>query len=93
MKNHYHQSAFKGRQVCPLCPLAGDILPAPNRTPLESALPMSEILVIGPVNGVYHLGYQVVGSNKFYSLHQFISKALADLTAWRMNSNREKGIV
>lgn len=93
MQINYHQSAFKGRHACPSCPLAGDILPAPNWIPLESALAMHQITVIGPIDGLYHLGYQVDGSRIFYSINLFVSKELADITAWRMNTNRMKGIV
>lgn len=53
---------------------------------------MHSIVVIGPVDGYHLLGYYAEGSNKFYVMHKFCSKALADLTAWRMNSGRQKGI-
>jgi hypothetical protein len=54
---------------------------------------MGCVTVIGPVKGVYHLGYQAEGSAIFYSINEFVSKELAEVTAWRMNSNRAKGIV
>jgi hypothetical protein len=52
---------------------------------------MLQITVIGPVNGVYHLGYQASDSNVFYSINEFVSRELAEITAWRMNSARVMG--
>lgn len=54
---------------------------------------MSQIVVIGPVKGLHLLGYYVESSSKFYVIQEFVSEELANLTAWRMNSNRAKGIV
>jgi len=53
---------------------------------------MHTIVVIGPIDGFYLLGYYANGCNTFYVMHKFCSKELAELTAWRMNSNREKGV-
>jgi hypothetical protein len=54
---------------------------------------MHNIVVVGPVNGLYHLAYDVPGTNRYLSINPFVSKELADITAWRMNFNRQRGIV
>lgn len=53
---------------------------------------MHEIIVVGPIDGQYILGYFSEGSGTLYIIHKFFSKEFANLTAWRMNSNRQKGI-
>lgn len=45
---------------------------------------METYTVIGPVGGVYHVGYYGPGG-KFYSAHEFVSKDSAHITAHRMN--------
>lgn len=52
---------------------------------------MPAITVIGPINGVYHLGYQTAGG--FYSINEFVSKDLAALAAWKMTSDRQTGVM
>lgn len=52
---------------------------------------MLDIVVVGPIDGLYHLGYWDEDARTFYSIQTFTSKTLADLTAWRMNQERQKG--
>jgi hypothetical protein len=49
------------------------------------------IVVIGPVNGFHLLGYYAEGSGTFYLIHKFCNKTMAELTASRMNQNRQQG--
>lgn len=50
---------------------------------------MTEITVIGPLSdGLYHLGYQVEGSNQFYSIDVFTNRNLAQAMADKMMRDR-----
>lgn len=49
---------------------------------------MREILVIGPVKGVYHLAYHDDGSGVFYSIQEFTKKEMAQAIADKMNRCR-----
>lgn len=44
------------------------------------------VTVIGPIDGLYHVGYQDANSPKFYSINSFASEALAHVTAERLNA-------
>lgn len=50
---------------------------------------MHQIIVIGPLgNGTYHIGYKSVVSNTFYSINEFVSEAMAQAMAGKMNRDR-----
>lgn len=51
---------------------------------------MNEFTVTGPIDGLYHVGYQSAISNTFYSISEFVSKELAHVTADRMNDERRR---
>lgn len=47
---------------------------------------MHTYTVIGPVGGVYHVGFYGP-AGQFFSAHEFISEDLAHISAHRMNQN------
>lgn len=48
-----------------------------------------DIVVVGPVDGLYHLGYfRADNPPSFYSMTQFVSKTLAETMAWKMGRDR-----
>lgn len=50
---------------------------------------MDTITVVGPLDdGLYHLGYKSVISNTFYSISEFVSEAMAQAMADKMNRDR-----
>lgn len=51
---------------------------------------MHEITVIGPVNGLYHLGYHKPDELKFLSINEFVSQDLAWAMAWKMNRDNTR---
>lgn len=51
---------------------------------------MHTYTVTGPIGGIYHVGF-FGPAGQFFSAHEFVSKDLADLTAWRMNQTLAAG--
>lgn len=53
---------------------------------------MQELAVIhSERDGLWHLCYYRQIEDKFYSFQSFVSKDLAEATAWKMNRDRQKG--
>jgi hypothetical protein len=52
---------------------------------------MHSYTVIGPIKGIYHVGFYWAGG-KFFSVHEFTNEGLAHVTAQRMNQNLAFGM-
>lgn len=53
---------------------------------------MDTVKVIGPIKGVYHLGFQSVDSLVFRSINEFVNRELAQAMANKMNYDMARSL-